>query len=160
MALLLPAQRTFLLGAAGIVLLAVSLTCTVLYSRLLPEEMDVSAVALAPPGLISWHIDRVRYTKQRRILVEGWAVKRGEALKTIGSVFLLRTPQGIFWRLPTQRRERPDVTAAFGEDTTNYLHCGLRSFALLIFPPQGSFTLYILYRSNNKEWIIDTGVTL
>lgn len=130
---------------------------SVLYTRFMPSAYTVDAVTVAPETL-SFSLDTAKH-KGQRFIIEGWAVKRGKAIQTFDTLVLLKSPQGVFYRLPVQMRRRPDVTAYFKEE--NYDACGFSASAMSSFLHQkGPFSVYLLYRGNGENLLVNTGATL
>ena len=92
--------------------------------------------------------------------IEGWGVLSGEEISTFEIYIILwneEKKEGIV--LPTQYKERPDVTA-FMNDGVNYDKSGFKAVISKKKLDDAKYNIYIKYQNNGHDICLDTGLEL
>lgn len=156
-------QRTralIFVGILGIVLTFLYVLSIYSSHSTMRKISSAGLVSSADPSYLFAVEDALPY-QERYVKLSGWAFLPGEDLLVVNNRFILREEAtGQYYRLPTDAVTRTDVDAMFDEDELyDYDLCGIES----ILPRSaltGRYHVYILYQSNGRDALLDTGTTL
>lgn len=120
-------------------------------------KMDKNTI-IAEEGEIVTSIDML-YRGSLRLELSGWAYKTGESVDTFESYFVLKNQDTErMYILQTERREVPELLSVEGKYNCKY--SGLHAKSIILGLKDGNYDLYILYKNNNENCMVDTGVVV
>lgn len=150
-------KRLLLFYGVCAIVAVVCLLC-ILGVRYIPKKISLGT-QLATKDAVVFHIDEIE-RNLFKVYVRGWALKGGVSITHFDMKLLFRAADGTYYAVPCQRQPRTDVTTHVN-DGNNYDNSGFETLALSPkFVAKGPFTLYILYRNNGENVLVDTGVVL
>lgn len=113
---------------------------------------------IAEDGEVVTSIDML-YRGSLRLELSGWAYKKDESVDTFESYFILKSQDsGRMFILQTERREVPDLLTVDGKYNCKY--SGLHAKSIILGLKDGNYDLYILYKNNNENLMVDTGIVV
>lgn len=106
------------------------------------------------------HIGKVE-VEGNNILIEGWAIVKNSEIRKFETNFIIFEEQtDKFYKVPSTMKLRPDVTQHFTDDSNvNYDKCGILGIlkANKLKFPLDTYKIYILYKNDDYNFIVDTG---
>ncbi len=103
-----------------------------------------------PEGKISAHIDLLE-VDSKKIEIAGWMFVEGQELKTFNSSFVLKNQEtGKMYLMRTQMEDNINLV---DEEHKPY---GIHAQCLLFGIPKGRYDIYVLYRNNDEDMLVNT----
>ncbi len=120
------------------------------------RPVDVSGTS-APSEEYVFGVDECSIYEEDYVKITGWAVKQGENIEINEAYLVLQdTETGVFYQAATSVIERSDVNDML-EDEYDYLNSGLYAVVRISEMPE-NVHIYILYKNNGDNTLLDTGV--
>ena len=115
--------------------------------KFVPEK----ETSLEPNSKMVVHIDVLEKSGGQE-LIEGYAYKEDEEIKTVDSHFVLKSEAtGDFYKLNTTQVRSENVPEG-------YRKSGIKTRFLTSFLKAGRYEIYVLYKSNDNNLLADTGI--
>lgn len=96
------------------------------------------------------------YRGSLRLEIEGWAYKEGQAVNTFNNSFVLKNREdNKMFILKTGKQMVQELQFVDGYECLN---CGMVSNSIVLGFKKGAYDLYILYKNNFENLLVDTGV--
>ena len=109
-----------------------------------------NATEFVPDGEISAHIDLLE-VDSKKIEIAGWMFIEGQELKTFNSSFVHKNQEtGKMYLMRTQMEDNINLVE---EEHKPY---GIHAQCLLAGIPKGRYDIYVLYRNNNEDMLVNT----
>lgn len=94
-----------------------------------------------------------------RLELFGWAYKEGQSIERFESYFILKSQEnGRMYILNTQMQEVPELQ--YIDSKYKCLNCGLHSQSIVMGLKNGDYDLYILYKNDNENLLVNTDVVV
>lgn len=96
------------------------------------------------------------YRGSMRLELSGWAYKEGQDVKSFDNYFVLKNRETEkMYILRAGMKLMPELQNV---DGYNCLNCGMESQSIILGLKDGAYDLYILYKNDNENLLVDTGV--
>jgi len=118
-------------------------------------KMDKNTV-IDTEGVVKTGINRLERGRIRLELF-GWAYKDGQAIETFESYFVLKNQEdGRMYKLNAELTEIPQLTTV--DEKYNCANSGLYSQSIILGLKDGIYDIYILYKNDNENLLVNTNV--
>ena len=98
------------------------------------------------------------YRGSFKLQISAWAYKEGQDLKTFDNYFILKSKaNGKMYKIRAAKKTVPELQFV---DGYNCLNCGMEAQSIVLGLQDGDYELYILYKSDNENMLVDTGVNI
>lgn len=92
-----------------------------------------------------------------KLKLSGFAYKEGENIKNFNSYYILKNVEnGKMYKIKTEMKEIPELNNIDGN--FQYSKGGLASESFVIGMKKGVYDLYILYKNNDENLLVSTGL--
>lgn len=141
----------------GVVFIIIYLTIT-FFSFAIPRvyRMDKDTVEDVQ-GTVQTGIN-ILHRGSMRLELSGWAYKQGQSIERFESYFILKNKEnGRMYLLNCQMEQMPELQFV---DGYHCLNCGLHSQSIVLGLKNGDYDLYILYKNDNENLLVNTDVVV
>lgn len=139
----------------GIVVVICYLAITFL-SFSIPRIYKIDKNTVIDEGTVKTGITNL-YRGSIRLEISGWAYKNEQSIESFESYFVLKNKKSEkMYILNTAMEQVPELQ--YIDNTYYCLNCGLHSHSIILGLQNGNYDLYILYKNNQENLLVNTGV--
>lgn len=157
-------MKQTLLNKMGLIVMiaglaAIFLFCFILHHSHLPKTFTPENTYEDTP--LVWAIDLKDYTREM-VRISGWAFIPGEDIDSFKCHVILRNPENdSYVQLNTFMQLRPDITALYNQENTEYSYDASGFCAYSPLAGDGTvYDVYLLYENNNHSVLVNTGQSI
>lgn len=97
------------------------------------------------------------YRGNLRLRLSGFAYKEGESIKSFNSYYVLKNIEnGKMYKIKAEMKDIPELNNI--DENFDYSKGGLASECFVIGMKKGVYDLYILYKNNDENLLVNTGL--
>ena len=97
------------------------------------------------------------YRGSLRLRISGFAYKEGESIKSVNSCYVLKNLEnGKMYKIKAETKVIPELNSI--DDSFDYSKGGLMSECFVIGMKKGVYDLYILYKNNDEDLLVNTSL--